>query len=52
MKLNGTIFVMEIYKSQITSTPPEKRRASKLQINLKLQYPMTQTVWNFEFWSL
>jgi hypothetical protein len=25
------------------STPPEERRASKIQINSKLQYPMTQT---------
>jgi hypothetical protein len=44
MKLNGTMLGKEIYKSQIPST--------KLQTNLKLQYPMTQTVWNFEFWSL
>jgi hypothetical protein len=33
-----------LIKSQITSTPPERRRAGKFQINFKLQYPMTQTV--------
>jgi len=50
----------QMLKSQITSTPPERRRASKLQINYKLQYSMTKTidkfvfrylehVWDFEF---
>ena len=49
-------------KSQITSTPPERRRASKLQTNYKFQCPMTKTVdmfvfrypehvWDFEFRS-
>jgi len=33
-----------LLKSQITSTPPEKRRASKSQTNCRFQYPMTKTV--------
>jgi len=34
----------EMMKSQITSTPPERRRAGKLQTNSKFQYSMTKTV--------
>jgi len=32
----------QLLKSQMTSTPPEKRRASKSQTNYKFQYPMTK----------
>jgi hypothetical protein len=42
--LNSYQFVRVLFKSQLSSTPPERWRAGKFQINLKSQYQMTKPI--------